>query len=71
MINAGNPWMRESYLFRIIWGKLYEQCYYKEDFSFELLITKVFEITRYTCINFPSLGRKFKLKFELSQNFEL
>jgi hypothetical protein len=38
--------MRKSYLFRIIWGKLYEQYHYKEDFSFELLITKVFEITR-------------------------
>jgi hypothetical protein len=29
-----------------IWGELYENYYYRTDFSFELLIVKVFEVTR-------------------------
>jgi hypothetical protein len=32
--------------FFIIWGELYENNHYSADFSFELLIIKVFEITR-------------------------
>jgi hypothetical protein len=36
----------ESYLFKIIWGKLYENCQYREDFSLKLWIIKVLETTR-------------------------
>jgi hypothetical protein len=45
-MNAGKQQLLESYLFRIIWGEQYENYQYRVDFSFELLIIKVFEITR-------------------------
>jgi hypothetical protein len=38
--------MRKSYLFQIIFGELNEDYHHKADFSFELQIIKVFEITR-------------------------
>jgi hypothetical protein len=34
--------MRESYIFCIIWGDLYENYHYRADFSFELRINKFF-----------------------------
>jgi hypothetical protein len=52
-------------LFRITWGELYGNSHYRADFSFELRINKVFKTTRYICMNFSSLGHKFKLKFKL------
>jgi hypothetical protein len=56
--------------FWITWGELYETCQYRTDFSFELWIIKVFEITS-TFVRFFSSWRKLKLKFEISQNFDL
>jgi hypothetical protein len=57
--------------FRIIWGEVYDSYHYRKNFSFELQIIKVFEITAYICKNFSSLGYKFKQKFKISQDYEL
>jgi hypothetical protein len=43
---VGKQYVWGSYLFVIIWGELYENYYYRADFSFELQIIKVFEISR-------------------------
>jgi hypothetical protein len=45
-IKKNKRWMRESYLFWIIWRELYEDYHYRAELSFELRIIKVFEITR-------------------------
>jgi hypothetical protein len=47
--------MWEHYLFLLISGELYEIYYYRADFSFELLIIKVFE--RKTIAREPSPTR--------------
>jgi hypothetical protein len=64
---VGKQQLWDSYLFQIIWEESY---HYRADFSFELRTIKVFQITRYLCMNFSSLGHKFKGNFEL-QGFEL
>jgi hypothetical protein len=61
----------EGCLYQIILGELYDNYHSRADFSFELQIIKVFEITRWICMNFSMLGPKLKLKFKFSQNFEL
>jgi hypothetical protein len=38
--------MQEIYLFQMIWGELCGNYHYRADFSLELRIIKVFEITR-------------------------
>jgi hypothetical protein len=40
-------------------------------FFFQITYTKVFKITSIISMNFSSSGRKFKLRFEMSQNFKL
>jgi hypothetical protein len=46
----------------IIWEELYENYHYRTDSSLELRIIKTFEITRQICMNFSTLGRKFKIR---------
>jgi hypothetical protein len=60
-MNAGKLEVRESYLFKIIWGELYGNDHYRAEFSFELRIIKVFKITRQICMKCSS---KYKLKLK-------
>jgi hypothetical protein len=46
-----------------LFGENYENYHYRTDVS---MIINVFKIIRYICMNFNSLGHKFKLKFEIS-----